>query len=369
MKSSAYQALIPAAITILLATFAGSSHAADPAASQNGIVVAPMEAQKFEAPADEPAPTPTPLADAIPVQPAANAPSTQQKTLAQIEAQRKAEAERKRMNELSQAFGQTLANLLTGSAVSEDQDMSENPVGSISSSGVPSSYHQDLSGSPMNNFGTLSVNDKLVPSSECNTETGLPVSTDEDFIDRKVEQLHRNPDVCKAKPNPPGDRLTCMACNLYFEARSESLKGQIAAGQTVMTRLFSNYATDKSTVCSIIWEKAQYSWTLQSVLPARQRVMMDKKALKQVMTAATQALCRGASGYSNYYAWNTVYPKWAKSGTCASTLVTLGAHNFCSINVKEKRPRTEVLMAERLTDPARSTASEGGAVNETNSAD
>jgi spore germination cell wall hydrolase CwlJ-like protein len=52
--------------------------------------------------------------------------------------------------------------------------------------------------------------------------------------------------------------LICMAKNIYFEARMESLKGQLAVGLVTLNRMNSRYFPN--TVCGVVYQHAQFSW-------------------------------------------------------------------------------------------------------------
>ena len=54
------------------------------------------------------------------------------------------------------------------------------------------------------------------------------------------------------------DDLYCMALNIYFEARTESLKGQLAVGLVTLNRVHSPYYP--SNVCDVVYQHAQFSW-------------------------------------------------------------------------------------------------------------
>jgi len=66
------------------------------------------------------------------------------------------------------------------------------------------------------------------------------------------------------------NELSCMALNIYFEARDESRMGQLAVGLVTINRVLSNKYPN--TVCEVVWQKrknpktgkwvAQFSWTL-----------------------------------------------------------------------------------------------------------
>ncbi len=52
--------------------------------------------------------------------------------------------------------------------------------------------------------------------------------------------------------------LKCMALNIYFEARDESLKGQIAVGLVTLNRVDSPYFPNN--VCDVVYQHMQFSW-------------------------------------------------------------------------------------------------------------
>lgn len=55
------------------------------------------------------------------------------------------------------------------------------------------------------------------------------------------------------------DQLYCLAQNIYFESRGESLEGQAAVGWVTLNRLLD--ADHPDTICEVVWEDSQFSWT------------------------------------------------------------------------------------------------------------
>ena len=52
--------------------------------------------------------------------------------------------------------------------------------------------------------------------------------------------------------------LACLAMNVYFEARNQSIAGQVAVAQVTMNRVASpDYPND---VCSVVQQHKQFSW-------------------------------------------------------------------------------------------------------------
>jgi len=52
--------------------------------------------------------------------------------------------------------------------------------------------------------------------------------------------------------------LRCMALNIYFEARDESLRGQLAVGLVTINRVNSPYFPNN--VCDVVYQHMQFSW-------------------------------------------------------------------------------------------------------------
>ena len=106
------------------------------------------------------------------------------------------------------------------------------------------------------------------------------------------------------------DELYCLAQNIYFEARSESLAGKYAVADVVLNRVASSKYP--STICSVITERHQFSWYwdgksdlprtaspawIDSVNVAR-GILVEEKFL---------GITEGATHYHATY----VYPSWA----------------------------------------------------------
>jgi spore germination cell wall hydrolase CwlJ-like protein len=57
--------------------------------------------------------------------------------------------------------------------------------------------------------------------------------------------------------------LRCLAMNIYFEARGESRRGQLAVAAVTLNRKRSPHYPD--SICAVVWQSRQFSWTHQSV--------------------------------------------------------------------------------------------------------
>ena len=59
----------------------------------------------------------------------------------------------------------------------------------------------------------------------------------------------------------------CMAQNIYYEARGESLKGKQAVGNVVLNRVDHKKYPD--TICGVVYEAKRYSWNNDVVIPGQ----------------------------------------------------------------------------------------------------
>ncbi len=109
--------------------------------------------------------------------------------------------------------------------------------------------------------------------------------------------------------------LWCMATAIYFEARGESYRGQVAVGQVVMNRVA--HRLYPSTICGVVFQNqnkrnaCQFSFACDGI-PER---VTEKKAWDQANEIA-KAVISGNEyltevGHSTHYHATYVYPHWA----------------------------------------------------------
>ena len=54
------------------------------------------------------------------------------------------------------------------------------------------------------------------------------------------------------------EEVDCLAKNIYFEAKTESIKGQVAVGLVTLNRVMGRHYPN--TVCEVVYERKQFSW-------------------------------------------------------------------------------------------------------------
>lgn len=135
--------------------------------------------------------------------------------------------------------------------------------------------------------------------------------------------------------------LTCLALNLYHEARGEGPEGMLAVGVVTLNR--TNHADWPDTICEVVYQPHQFSWTSHNP-PVR-----NAAAWAEAQTIARHLIEQPHSGPLDHRAlWyhnTSVAPKWAAS---KEVLGRIGQHVFYGhpeparvVTARRPAPRTE----------------------------
>lgn len=119
-----------------------------------------------------------------------------------------------------------------------------------------------------------------------------------------------------------GKEITCLAMNIYHEARGESIDGQIAVAQVTMNR--AAHKSWPETICKVVYQKKQFSWThtIKDTTPYDNDSWETAKTIaRSVYEGKEDNLVDGAVFYHADY----VSPYWAKSYTKVGKI---GTHIF-----------------------------------------
>ncbi len=125
---------------------------------------------------------------------------------------------------------------------------------------------------------------------------------------------------------------TCLAMNVYFEARNQDVDGQKLVAEVTMTRAALPGFPDN--VCDVVWQRGAFSWTADG----RSDHPRDAKAWRQAQIVASDALiggcdlCIGAT----HYATVDADPYWADS---MEIVGTWGDHIFYRNNGSDSAAR------------------------------
>ncbi len=112
--------------------------------------------------------------------------------------------------------------------------------------------------------------------------------------------------------------ISCLALNIYHEARGENLEGMRAVA--LVTRNRANIL-DKS-ICEVVYSPKQFSWTIYKPKAT------DPQAYKLAEFVATDVLAGNISdftGGSTYYHNLSVKPNWSRKFIYRKTI---GNHKF-----------------------------------------
>lgn len=116
---------------------------------------------------------------------------------------------------------------------------------------------------------------------------------------------------------------TCLATAVYFEARGESVEGQLAVAKVVMNRAASGQYP--SSWCATVKQPWQFSFVRGGQFPA---VDTDCEAWRKAQGIARLAISNAVPSVSNDVLWyhaNYVAPSWGRRLTRATQI---GAHIF-----------------------------------------
>ena len=104
-------------------------------------------------------------------------------------------------------------------------------------------------------------------------------------------------------------QVECMALNIYHEARSESLEGQIAVAHVTINRV--EHKNWPSTICEVVYEPKQFSWTHT----IKDHTPKEAKAYEIARVIARDVMIGNVDDPTNgavFYHANYVKPNWVE---------------------------------------------------------
>lgn len=125
-------------------------------------------------------------------------------------------------------------------------------------------------------------------------------------------------------PTVDPEQQKCMAMNIYHEARSEVIEGQIAVAHVTANRVA--HKNWPGTICEVVYQDKQFSWTFQIKDPTPQNEKLWNQALviaRDVILGNTSDPTKGSVFYHASY----VNPSWAKHDSLTLNKI-IGFHLF-----------------------------------------
>ncbi|WP_325061809.1 cell wall hydrolase [Vitreimonas sp.] len=132
----------------------------------------------------------------------------------------------------------------------------------------------------------------------------------------------------EAQPAVDARQHACLSQAIYYEARGESQRGQVAVAEVVMNRVRSR--AYPNSICGVVYQGShrstgcQFTFTCDGSLNHRPRGRAWERA-QRVATAVMQGYTRPITGGATHYHTHAVNPVW-NSGLVETTNV--GSHVF-----------------------------------------
>ena len=170
-----------------------------------------------------------------------------------------------------------------------------------------------------------------------------PAATAAPAADRPPVQLPKLAEVPLPRPRPPltpaqelglegkerAKAENCLARAIYFEARNEPVRGQIAVAQVVLNRVFSPYYPD--TICGVVYQNAHRHLSCQFTFACDgiPDIVREKGPWQRAQKIAKQALDAQVwltdVAKSTHYHATYVRPNWIRE---MKRMVKHGQHIF-----------------------------------------
>ena len=128
--------------------------------------------------------------------------------------------------------------------------------------------------------------------------------------------------VAQLRSTSAGSReIECLAGAIYFESKSESLKGQLAVGHVIANRAASGRFP--SSYCGVVYQRSQFSFVRGKSMPPIARSGMQWKNAVAIARIVDQKLAPTPVSKALFFHARRVSPGWR-----LTRVATLGNHVF-----------------------------------------
>ena len=155
--------------------------------------------------------------------------------------------------------------------------------------------------------------DVLAPIDEPAVENDSPPARVSGDLAAMVSQLRST--------NAGSRELECLAGAIYFESKSESLKGQLAVGHVIANRAASGRFP--SSYCGVVYQRSQFSFVRGHSMPPIARSGMQWKNAVAIARIVDQKLAATPVSKALFFHARRVSPGWR-----LTRVATLGNHVF-----------------------------------------
>jgi spore germination cell wall hydrolase CwlJ-like protein len=112
-----------------------------------------------------------------------------------------------------------------------------------------------------------------------------------------------------SSPEAGSHELECLATGIYYEAKSEPLKGQLAVGQVIANRAGSG-GRFPSTYCGVLFQRGQFSFVHGHSLPHVSRSSKQWQTAVAIAKIVDQDLKDPVVGNALFFHARYVSPGW-----------------------------------------------------------
>jgi spore germination cell wall hydrolase CwlJ-like protein len=141
-------------------------------------------------------------------------------------------------------------------------------------------------------------------------ETQAPAPAEQPLIEPKPVRTGSLATMVSAQPQPGelSRELNCLAGAIYFEAKSESLSGQLAVGRVIVAR--SKSGRFPNSYCGVVFQPSQFSFVRGQSMPAIPKASKQwKNAVAIAQIAHSNAWASPVEGALYFHA-AYVSPGW-----------------------------------------------------------
>lgn len=112
-------------------------------------------------------------------------------------------------------------------------------------------------------------------------------------------------------PSSLSDELECLAGAVYFEAKSETLAGQLAVGRVIVARARSGRFP--SSYCGVVYQPSQFSFVRGRSMPAINRDSHAWQTAVRIARIADEGLWKSPVEGAMFFHAARVSPRWDKT--------------------------------------------------------
>ena len=112
-------------------------------------------------------------------------------------------------------------------------------------------------------------------------------------------------------PAALSNELECLAGAVYFEAKSETLAGQLAVGRVIVAR--ANSGRFPSSYCGVVYQPSQFSFVRGHGMPAINRDSRAWQTAVRIAKIADEGLWKSPVEGAMFFHAAHVSPRWGKT--------------------------------------------------------